>query len=317
MFIRTRVTMTLALLVCCAPSFADDAAIRKQIQSQMARFQDAFRHKDMAGMRAITTPDFTIKNVRGHVSTHKEADAALALELGALRAIPEWTLKIEKLVVKGDVATAIVSERMVAKMVDSAGASHVNASTGKMRETWVRTPSGWKYKHAEQLSVNVGPANMHFVRADQADTKRPDYVAARKAIEAQYAAYQRAIRRHDVRAALATMADDASMVYPSGKTYDRQQIGNSLAGMLRDLRTIKEWTIKVAHLSVRSTGAEATVGERMVSTYVDGAGVLHHQTLIDFYVDTWVRTPHGWRLRNTQVMRGQATVDGKTGDPFR
>lgn len=308
--------MILILAACCLPVRADDAAVRKQIESQMARFQQAFRKKDLAGMRAITTPDFTIKSIQGRVSTHKEADAALAIELRALRSIPEWTLKIEKLAVNGKVATAIVSEHMVAKMVDSAGAEKVSTLNGRMRETWVLTSTGWRYKHAEQLSSSVGPANMRFVPADQADTKRPDYVAARKGIEAQYAAYQRAVRRHDVIGAMATMASDVSTVYPNGRTLDRQHMGTELEQTLRSLRSIKEWTIKIAHLNARQTTAEATVGERMVSTYVDGSG-LHHQTLVDFYVDTWIKTNKGWRLRNTRVLRGEVTVDGRSGDPFR
>jgi ketosteroid isomerase-like protein len=317
MHIRTRVFLTLTMVVCGLPALADDAAVRRQIEAQMAKFQQAFRRKDLAGMRAITTPDFTIKSMTGRVSTHKEADAALTLELRSLRSIPEWTLKIEKLVVKGDVATAIVSEHMVARIADSTGAEHADASFGRMRETWVRTSGGWRYKHAEQISSKAGPANMNFVPLGQADTRRPDYVAARKAIEQQYALYQQAVRRKDLRAAMATMTSDVTTVYPNGKTFDRRQMDASLGQMLISLRGIKQWTLKIVNLNARKTSADATVGERLVSSYVDGSGALHHQTLVDFYVDSWIRTSHGWRLRNTRVLRGEATVDGKRGDPFR
>jgi ketosteroid isomerase-like protein len=312
------ITAAFAFLMCLpATCRADNDAVRKQIEAQIARFQAAFRKKDIAAMRNITTPDFTLKSRDGTVSTRREANAALVVEMKSIKSIKSWTIKIEKLTVKGNVATAIVSERMVASVADRYLKERETLNTGRMKETWVKTAAGWSYKRAEQIASSGGPANMSFVPSDQLDTRRPDYIAARKAIEAQYAVYQRAVRNKDMKAAMATMTDDVIMVYPNGRTFDRKEMERSLQGTLNGLRGIKAWTMKVAHLNVEKDTAVATVAERMVTTFVDFGGTSHHQDLLDFYQDTWIRTARGWRLRNTQVLRGEVTVDGKTGDPFR
>lgn len=317
MHIQKAVATALILALATGPGRAEDAAVRGQIEAQMARFQKAFRNKELAAMRSITTPDFTMKSPDGTVSSRKEAESVIAAEMKSIRSIKEWTLKIERLTVKGNVATAIVSERMVAQVANPLGKDRLSVANARMRETWIKTSAGWRYKRAEALSASSGPANMKFVSATELDTRRPEYVVVRKAIEAQYAVYRKAIRARDFRTAMSTMTDDVTVLYPNGRTFNRKQTEESLRQTLRDLRSVKEWTMKIAHLNVRKTTAVATVGERMVTTFEDYRGTIHNQTLVDFYQDTWIKTTRGWRLRNTRIMRGEVTVDGKTGDPFK
>ena len=305
-----------AAMLAPTASRADDAAVRKQIESQMALFQQAFRRKDMAALRAITTPDFTMKTKGGVVSTRREAEAAMAADMKSIVAITDWKLKIEKISVKGDSATLIVSENMTAKLSSPMTGNRQSVSFVRMRETWIKTRVGWRYKRAEALVSETGPKGMTFVAADQLDTRTPEYVVARKAIQAQYAAYQRAVRKKDYKAALATMDESVTVVYPNGRTFNRKQTELSLQQVMIATRNIPEWELKIIHVSLRGSTAFVSVGERMVSNYADFHG-MHKQTLTDFYQDTWVKTAKGWRLKNTLVLRGSVTVDGKTGDPFK
>lgn len=313
-------TVTVALLVSFllpALSRADNGTVRKELESQMARFQQAFRRKDVAALRSITTPDFTMKAPNGRVSRRREAEVAMIAEMKSIRSIKQWTLTIEKLAVKGDVATAIVNERMTAEIAGPFDQPHTEVSQARIRETWVKTRAGWRYKRSELVSSSSGPPNMSFLSTSQEESRKPEYTATRKAIEAQYASYQRGVRNRDIKRILGTMTSDVTTVYPSGRTFGRKEAEASLRRMLAGLRSVDEWTIRIAHLSLGKASAVATVGERMVTTFADGRGKLHKQTLVDFYQDTWVRQNNVWRLRNTKVLRGTLTMDGKVVDPFK
>jgi ketosteroid isomerase-like protein len=305
-----------ASMLAPATSRADDAAVRKQIESQMARFQQAFRKKDIAALRAITTSDFTMKTMDGAVSSRREAEAAMVTEMNAISSITKWTLKINKITVKGNVATLIVTEEMTATVSGGAAGSREKVSYVKMRETWVKTRDGWRYKRAEALEAKSGPKGMSFVAMDQLDTRKPDYVAARKAIERQYAAFQRAVRNKDYRGVLATMDPAVTVDYPNKQTFNRKQIEFALLQQMAATRSISAWELKIVRLTVTGDTAVASIGERMVSVYADSRGKLHNRTLVDFYQDTWVKSAKGWRLKNTLVSKGTETVDGHSSDPF-
>lgn len=296
---------------------ADDATVRKQIKAQMARFQDAFRRKDLAALRAIATPDFTMKSKNGVVSSRREAEAAMAADMKAIIEITSWTLKINAIKVKGDVANLVVDERMTAKLASGLSGRRVSVSRLRMKETWVKMPNGWRYKKAEALESANGPEGMTFVESDQLDNRNPVYVAARKAIDKQYAVYQNAIRKKDFRTAMSTMEPGITIVYPNGRTFNRRQTEVTLQQTIGATRSIPEWELKIIHLSVNGNTAVASIGERMVTIFVDFRGTLHKQTLLDFYQDTWVKSSKGWRLKNTLVSNGTVTVDGKTADPFK
>jgi len=312
--------ITLAVLVAMMPALpvqADDAAVRKQIESQIARFQKAFKAKDIKGMRAITTPDFSVKSPDGVKSSRTEAEAVMLAEMKSIRAVKEWKITIESLKVNGSTATALVNERMVAQIADTSSKVTTRVSKAKIRETWVKSGGVWKYKRSEALSASSAPIGVNYVSSDNLDTRRPEYVAVRKAIEEQYAIYRKAVRNRDLKTAMGTMTSDVTVLYPNGRTFNRKMSEALLYQTLRDLRSIKEWSVKIANLRIRGNTAVATVGERMVTTFVDFRGALHNQTLVDFYQDTWVKTKAGWRLRNTRIIRGEVEVDGKKGDPFR
>lgn len=299
------------------PARAANEAVSRQIQTQMKRFQVAFVKKDLAGVRAITTPDFTVKTKSGHVSTRREAEAAMATEMNSLRAVDDWSLNIDKIFVKGNTATLFVTERMAAKIADATGAIHSNVSMGRMREIWVKSGKTWYYKRCEALSMSSGPDNMKFESATRIDNNRPDKAVALKAIQAQYENYKMAVRNRNLWAAVSTMTSDATVIYPNGRTLTTNETRRSLKATLDSLRSIKSWELKIANLNVGKGTALATIGERMVTTFADYNGKVHTQELIDFYNDTWIRTDRGWRLRNTRILRGTVKIDGKKIDPFK
>ncbi|HEY3412130.1 MAG TPA: nuclear transport factor 2 family protein [Armatimonadota bacterium] len=306
----------MAAILTPAASRADDAAVRKQIEAQMARFQQAFRRKDVSAMRLITTPDFTMKSKDGVVTTRRAAEISMANELKSITEITKWTLKIEKIVVRGNVATLLVTENMKARLASETTGNGIYVNFARIRETWINTPDGWRYKRGEALDFKSAREGMSFVKPDEMDLRQPGYATTRKAIERQYAAYQRAIRNKDFAGVLATMTEDTTLLYPSGRSFSRKEIEAMLRGTMRATRSIPEWSLKILRLSVRGNSAVATIGERMVSNYADPNG-LHKQTLVDFYHDTWVNTPKGWRLKSTVVSQGKVTVDGRTVDPFK
>jgi ketosteroid isomerase-like protein len=309
--------LALGLLLSASASLPAHADAKKDVEALMARYQQAFRKKDIAAMRAMTMPDFTMKPLTGRASTRQEVLSGLLAQMNAVQSIASWTLTIERFSVKGSTATAIVRERMSAVFRDGYGNRQTNVTASRLRDTFRRTPDGWKYQKAEELAADRKQDGIGYVGVDKLTPATPGDKAARRAIEARYAEYRNYMRRGELGALLALYTSDFSMDYPNGRTYNRSQLESSMRQTMAGTKSYPSWTMKIGRFSSESGEARVLIIEDMQSIVVDAGGHRHNQRVVDYYVDTWVKTPKGWKLQNTRVVRANVTVDGKAVDVFK
>jgi hypothetical protein len=73
------------------------------------------------------------------------------------QSLDDAKIAIEKLTVKGNIATSVSTMSLTMTMMDSTGEmgpkgkAHKMSMTERSRETWVKTSGGWKAKHSEDL----------------------------------------------------------------------------------------------------------------------------------------------------------------------
>jgi ketosteroid isomerase-like protein len=133
---------------------ADDAAVRKALDAQYAKFSQGMIKKDMKAMFSLLTPDATFKEVGGQIMTREQMSKMMEQMMGTMT-ISKIGNKVETLKVKGNTAIADVTSRSSGKMKGQDGKTHTVAYVSKSRDTWTKTAGGWKLKRIEAISETM------------------------------------------------------------------------------------------------------------------------------------------------------------------
>jgi hypothetical protein len=140
-----------------APSVrADERSVRRELEAIYAQSARVIKQDERYALKRFfldhTTADFRLKSENG--KTVNREDAAEAMESGAMAAahFTGQTYRILKLTMKGSEAIALYKESTTAVIGDSQGNAHKIVSSSTARDTWVKTPEGWKTRLTEVLS---------------------------------------------------------------------------------------------------------------------------------------------------------------------
>ena len=143
MRITTR-ALCLLLLVMLFPVAAlasaqdDEAAIRQTYE----RWRIAFEKKDETGVLVPVMAKGYIYTT--HQGKRLEYEAWVDEALATMRVVKAAKVTVERVTVKGDVATAIVVWNLVVQIPDKQGKVHAFDIVERDQEEWERTPVGWK-----------------------------------------------------------------------------------------------------------------------------------------------------------------------------
>lgn len=159
---RTRyVAAAVAALICGTTiARADDAAVKKELTALFGKFAAAFKKKDVKTALSFFAPDYTAKE-GGRTVTRAQVEAQMNLAMANLKSVDKLTWDIQKLAVKGNVATVEALEMMSATVVDTLGQMGPKGQTHKLkdvertRDRFVKTPKGWLLKSSQTLSAEI------------------------------------------------------------------------------------------------------------------------------------------------------------------
>ena len=143
----------LALATGCS-SRAD--RVRTEIQAQIDKNLKARAERDSVTFWSIFTSDYHYRAYDGQVVTKEEAARGFMQSLNDEVSVrPETRITIDSLEVRGD--TAIVYTRQHYNRAQRAADSSVQEMITNVthRESWVRTPQGWKVEYLEE--IDEGP----------------------------------------------------------------------------------------------------------------------------------------------------------------
>lgn len=130
---------------------ADISAVRREIEQWYDENTRAFRAKDVDAIMALRTEDFHSVTPDGTVN---DRAAMEHYTVGLLNGIERWislSFDIDSLEVSDDLARAIVRQHLVRLALRPDGLVHHVETWATQRETWRRTPAGWKLYRVDSV----------------------------------------------------------------------------------------------------------------------------------------------------------------------
>jgi ketosteroid isomerase-like protein len=146
----------------------DERQARQEVEAALAARNEALNRQDTKRVRAFLAPDFTVKLPNGKVVTREEAEKAYVEKPATPARQIEQTYSVEKFKLKGGAAVAEVSFTNTTRLRLKDGSDYEARSRTRHRETWVKTPDGWKLRMIDGLSVGEHRATLNGkkVKAD-------------------------------------------------------------------------------------------------------------------------------------------------------
>lgn len=138
---------------------ADDRTVRRDLDAIYAKYVQAAKRKEKTALKQFiqqyTVADFQQKIPGGRTLNRAQVTAMMTEGPAADVRIVDEHLKIRKLSVKGNEAVATYTDQSTAVVADPQGKSHRIVSTSTSRDTWVKTPRGWKMRLSEVLQAKT------------------------------------------------------------------------------------------------------------------------------------------------------------------
>jgi ketosteroid isomerase-like protein len=136
---------------------------------------------------------------------------------------------------------------------------------------------------------------------------------AKKAITQNYNAMNAAMQKKDAGGMVAYMTPDFLQIGPKGEQVRLTDFRSTLEQSLTAMKSIRA-TTNVSKVTLDGTGKKASASVRNVVKMVQtNPQTNKDSTLVgtEDAVDTWVKTPKGWRLQVSKSVKVTYTVDGK------
>jgi acetyl esterase/lipase/ketosteroid isomerase-like protein len=163
---RFHLLIALALYGC-----ASTGAVQREIQVAIDSSIEADRRHDPAARLELLTSDFEVVTLDGRVLRREEVERGIAeFQKSTLAFAPATRTTIEQISVSGDVATVFTNQHLVRTVRGPAGKPVERISNIRHRETWVRTPDGWKTKRVEETEQGAVTVDGTPVPFDAAGT---------------------------------------------------------------------------------------------------------------------------------------------------
>ena len=134
-----------------APAEAPSAQLRREIEDAYARNTRAFLAKDPDAVMALRTDDFHAITPDGMRHDRKTMEDFTRTFLGSIERWIGLTFTIDSLTPDGNDVSAEVRQHAVRMQLRNDGKVHHVETWVTQRETWSRTPEGWKLRRVDNV----------------------------------------------------------------------------------------------------------------------------------------------------------------------
>jgi ketosteroid isomerase-like protein len=141
-----------ATLSATATARADD---KSDIKAAYAKIAKAMKAKDVKGVMAMGTPDFSEKEANGQVMDAKHSEAMMAEQFKMTKSMDEVAMTPKSFDIKGKTAVVASVYTFKGTILTPDGKSHKMVSNGTSKDTLVKTPHGWLFKKVEMGKDNT------------------------------------------------------------------------------------------------------------------------------------------------------------------
>ncbi len=129
--------------------------VRKALEDWYSQNIAAFNAKDVAAIMSLRTDDFHTMTPDGKVNTRAEMEARTKLFLSRIDHFISQDFQIGTIELQGDLASADIKQRTVRMQHLPDGTLHKVEAAVVQRETWKRTPQGWKLFTVDNIRDGV------------------------------------------------------------------------------------------------------------------------------------------------------------------
>jgi Domain of unknown function (DUF4440) len=128
---------------------------RSELESVFAERIVVIKNRDSAKLTSFYSPDFSVKLPNGQIINRQEVEDVLIANQDPDTQIVESTVEIEKLKVKGNEAIVDMRQSQTYKQPLKDGTSGDIVHKSQLRETWIKTPDGWKLRFTDKLRLST------------------------------------------------------------------------------------------------------------------------------------------------------------------
>jgi ketosteroid isomerase-like protein len=124
-------------------------------------------------------------------------------------------------------------------------------------------------------------------------------------IQSNYNNIAAAFKRKDLNSATRYFTDDYVSIDDKGETKTAEQIRQQYAPLLKRVTVTKS---SISIQSFAAEGSQAMVQAKQRSNLLFGQSKIVRE---DVFRDTWIKTAQGWRIKQSQTISVNTTLDGK------
>jgi hypothetical protein len=128
-----------------------EKGVRKELESNYARIVRGFKNNDPTVWEGFLVPDFKLKLFSGSVQDRAWAVNYVSNNAKTFK-VKKLSMRIKDLKIEGSDATAVVEQKS-SRTFEEQGEPHRLDVGALQRETWTRTPAGWRLKSVEEWKV--------------------------------------------------------------------------------------------------------------------------------------------------------------------
>jgi vacuolar-type H+-ATPase subunit B/Vma2 len=128
-----------------------DKRAEREIRAGYDRIVQYTKQKNVEGLLRMMTPDFMYRTRRGMVMSKQMVEMAMREHYARIQSVKKRTTSIRKMEFQGKTVRVTTAEEFVAIILDPLGQPHEHVNRATTRDTWVKTPQGWKIKMTEIL----------------------------------------------------------------------------------------------------------------------------------------------------------------------
>ena len=122
----------------------------EELTEQYAKLAEANKRRNLAAILALRAPEFSTNGPNGQRSNYEQMAEYSRQMVAELRPPIHLKNTILELTVSGDEAIAVVLQEF-SRMQYKAGKLRQIETSAIQRETWVKTPDGWKLKFVDDV----------------------------------------------------------------------------------------------------------------------------------------------------------------------
>ena len=140
-----------SVLAAAAARPVSAADVRNELEAEYRRYITSYKNRDFSTMEKMLASDLKWKQLGATTLNRAQSLAYMKRQRAAVKSLKALTARIDRITPKGPLYIVQTTSRFVGSITGDDGRPHSVDMTGIARDTWLKTPNGWRVKLIEDL----------------------------------------------------------------------------------------------------------------------------------------------------------------------